>query len=234
MPCKDTFIVYRSFYEATKPLSDEDKLALFDAIFEFGLNHKESDLAALPKAMFSLMKPILEANHKRWLNGKKGGRPRQEEPKDNLDITEQEPNHNQEITKAEANKDKDKDKYKDKDKKESTKEKIERFEPNATSLAVVDQMGFHLAQLPSMIQSFKDQMYNRTAKFKDLQSCWRNYLRKGYVKPIEDIRAESFGGIRKTITSKQSSGNVISMTNDEIKQMLIKQQEAERLGCSLN
>ena len=73
MPCKDTFIVYRSFYEATKPLSDEDKLALFDAIFEFGLNHKESDLAALPKAMFSLMKPILEANHKRWLNGKKGG-----------------------------------------------------------------------------------------------------------------------------------------------------------------
>jgi len=116
-------------------------------------------------------------------------------------------------------------------KKESTKEKIESFEPNPTSLAVMSEMGFDLSQLPSMIQSFKDQMINRSKSFKDIQSCWRNYLRKGYVKPIEDARAESFGSIRKTITAQQPSGNIISMTNDEIKQMLIEQQAA---GCTLN
>jgi len=230
MPAKDTFIVYRSFYEATKPLSNEDKLALFDAIFEFGLNHKVSDLPSLPAAMFSLIKPILEANHKRWLNGNKGGRPKQDKPKDNQKITEQEPRHNQDITKVEANKDKDKDK--DKDLKESTKEKIERFEPNPTSLAVMSEMGFHLSQLPSMIQSFKDQMINRTKKFKDIQSCWRNYLRKGYVKPIEDVRTQSFTSIHKTVSSQQEdSGKIISMTNDEIKKMLLEQQAA---GCTLN
>jgi hypothetical protein len=231
MQDKDTFIVYRSFYEATKPLSDQEKLALYEAIFEYGLNHQETKLEPLPQAMFSLMKPILEANHKRWLNGNKGGRPKQDKPKDNQEITKDKPKDNQEITKVEANKDKDKDKDVNKDIKEKgKKEKIENFEPNPTSLAVMDEMGFSLSQLPSMIQSFRDQMINRSKPFKDIQSCWRNYLRKGYVKPIENVRTQSFSGIRKTVTERQSVA-AIGMSNDEIKQMLIEQQ-AEK--CTLN
>ena len=71
---KDSFVVYRSFYLALSSLKNKDRLKLYDAIFEFGLNHKEIDLDHVPKAMFHLIKPQLEANHRKYLNGKLGGR----------------------------------------------------------------------------------------------------------------------------------------------------------------
>ena len=71
---KDSFIVYRSFHLALSSLSNKDRLKLYDAIFEFGLNQKEIKLERLPKALFYLIKPQLEANHRKYLNGKKGGK----------------------------------------------------------------------------------------------------------------------------------------------------------------
>lgn len=71
---KDSFIVYRSFHLAISELPDKDRLAIYDAIFEFGLNHKEIELKQLPKAMWHLIKPQLEANHRKYLNGKLGGK----------------------------------------------------------------------------------------------------------------------------------------------------------------
>ena len=71
---KDSFIVYRSFHLAISELNDKDRLMIYDAIFEFGLNHKEIELKQLPKAMWHLIKPQLEANHRKYLNGKLGGK----------------------------------------------------------------------------------------------------------------------------------------------------------------
>jgi len=70
---KDSFIVYRSFYVGLKALKNKDRLQLYDAIFEYGLNTSEIDLKPLPQAMFEMIKPQLEANHRKFLNGKKGG-----------------------------------------------------------------------------------------------------------------------------------------------------------------
>ena len=69
---RDSFIFYRSFYEASKPLSTEQKADLFDTICTFALNHedKQND-DPIVNAMFSLIKPQLEANYTRFLNGKK-------------------------------------------------------------------------------------------------------------------------------------------------------------------
>lgn len=75
---KNSFIVYRSFYIGIQALKKQDRLQLYDAIFEFGLNHTEIDLKPLPQAMFELIKPQLEANHRKFLNGKKGGKATQE------------------------------------------------------------------------------------------------------------------------------------------------------------
>mgnify|MGYP003669582688 CR=1 FL=1 len=94
---KDSFIVYRSFYIGLKALTNKDRLQLYDAIFEYGLNSTEIDLKPLPKAMFLMIKPQLQANHRKFINGSKGGRPV------NQKITKEEPNHNQSITKAEPN-----------------------------------------------------------------------------------------------------------------------------------
>ena len=101
MSNKDSFVVYRSFYDAMQPLPEEAQLQLYKAIFEFGLNHKELELDDLPKAMFALIKPQLEANHKRWVNGNKGGRPK--EPKNNLKETKTKPKQNLNKTKHKPN-----------------------------------------------------------------------------------------------------------------------------------
>ena len=95
---RDSIVVYRSFYEAAKALTDKEELELYRAIFEFGLDHKNAEMGPMAAAMFKLIKPQLEANYKKWQNGMRGGRPKQEEskdkPKDNQKETKPEPNEN--------------------------------------------------------------------------------------------------------------------------------------------
>jgi hypothetical protein len=108
---RDTFIIYRSFYEAMKPFDDSVKAKLFDAMCEFSLNGEDVELEGVAASLFMLMRPNLEANNKRYLNGSKA------KPKQTRSKTEAKPK--QKASKAEANKDKDKDKDEDKDKDKS-------------------------------------------------------------------------------------------------------------------
>ena len=111
---RDGFVFYRSFFESFSDLSKKDKLALFDALCNYALNDVEPELTGAPSAMFKLLKPQVDANNRRYENGKKGGR-----PKGNQTETKTKPNDNQTITKTEPKekeKDKDKVKVKDKDK----------------------------------------------------------------------------------------------------------------------
>tara|TARA_R100001463_G_scaffold70797_1_gene124454 strand:- start:1917 stop:2486 length:570 start_codon:yes stop_codon:yes gene_type:complete len=66
---RDSFIFYRSFFEATKTLTTEQAADLYYAICSYALDRKELELAPVQKALFSLIKPQLDANHKRWENG---------------------------------------------------------------------------------------------------------------------------------------------------------------------
>lgn len=92
---RDSFIFYRSFFEASLPLEAADKLALFEAITHYALNQEITELTPIAKAMFTLIRPQLDANHRRYENGKKGGKPKTElEPKDNLDGTKGKANKN--------------------------------------------------------------------------------------------------------------------------------------------
>lgn len=102
---RDSFIFYRSFFEATKPLDVEQKAELFDVICEFALNQTETNHSPIVGAMFGLIKPQLEANYKRYMNGMKGGRkPKKEtkpEPNPNQNETKPEPNGNVNVNKNE-------------------------------------------------------------------------------------------------------------------------------------
>jgi hypothetical protein len=69
---KDSFIFYRSFKESLSELSDSDKLIVYEAISDYALDRIEPDLTGFPKALFSLIRPQLDANWKRFENGKKG------------------------------------------------------------------------------------------------------------------------------------------------------------------
>lgn len=66
---RDSFIFYRSFFEATKCLENEEKAKLFDAICSYALDNNSLNLEGTAKGMFGLIKPQLDANRKRFENG---------------------------------------------------------------------------------------------------------------------------------------------------------------------
>ena len=119
---RDTFIFYRSFKESMSDLSDADKLIMYEAITVYSLDMKEPELTGFPKALFSLIRPFLDANTQRWKNGCKGGAPKgNKNNRFSKSTTEVQPEVNQSTTEVQANKDKNVNKDKNKDiNKEST------------------------------------------------------------------------------------------------------------------
>ena len=95
---RESFIFYRSFWDAIKELSPEDREKSLTAIMEYALNDKiDHDLKGVSQAIFSLTKPQIDANNRRYENGKRGGRPKKEtevEPKKNRSRTKKKPNNN--------------------------------------------------------------------------------------------------------------------------------------------
>ena len=85
---KESFVFYRSFFEAIKAIKDKDRLKIYDAICEFALNEKETELTGITKGIFEMAKPIIVSSRNRYNacveNGKKGGRPKKEKPNNNL------------------------------------------------------------------------------------------------------------------------------------------------------
>ena len=113
---RDTFIFYRSFKESMSDLSDTDKLIMYEAITDYSLDMKEPELTGFPKALFSLIRPFLDANTQRWKNGCKGGAPRgNKNNRFSKSTTEVQPEVNQSTTEVQANKDKNVNKDKNKD-----------------------------------------------------------------------------------------------------------------------
>ena len=97
---KDSFIFYRSFYDAIKELPSEMQTKLYNTIFAYQFEEKEEKLSGIEKAVFTLIKPQLNANNTRYENGckgaefgKLGGRPKKEKPlKNSTGVIEENPN----------------------------------------------------------------------------------------------------------------------------------------------
>ena len=119
---RDTFIFYRSFKESMNELSDADRLIMYEAISDYSLDMKEPELTGFPKALFSIIRPIIDANWQRYNNGCKGGAPKgNKNNRFSKSTTEVQPEVNQSTTEVQANKDKNVNKDKNKDiNKEST------------------------------------------------------------------------------------------------------------------
>ncbi len=101
---RESFIFYRSFMEALSELNDKQYARVFRAITTFALDGVEIDLAGIEKVIFSLVKPQLVANQKKYENGCKGGRKSTEEKaKENQEETEKQPKQNQKESKPKPN-----------------------------------------------------------------------------------------------------------------------------------
>lgn len=93
---RDSFIFYRSFYEASTYLSNEDKWKLFDMICQYWLYWKEIGWDWPSKWMFTLIKPQLDANNKRYENWCLGWAPQgNKNAAKNWEDTTKQPKNNQ-------------------------------------------------------------------------------------------------------------------------------------------
>jgi len=73
---RDSVIVYASFIEAIRELEPDDQLTMFWAICDYGTRGIEPQLDGSKRLLWHIIKPLIDANNKRYEDGKKGGRPR--------------------------------------------------------------------------------------------------------------------------------------------------------------
>ncbi|WP_196212991.1 DUF6291 domain-containing protein [Bacteroides cellulosilyticus] len=102
---RESFVFYRSFYDAIKDLPRDVQGEIYTAIMEYSLYGKETEnLKPIARSVFTLMKPQIDVNNKRFENGKRGGRPKSEDkPKGNQNETKEKSKNNQNETKDEPN-----------------------------------------------------------------------------------------------------------------------------------
>jgi hypothetical protein len=71
---RDSFIFYKSWYEAIKSFPAEVKGEIYTVIMEYGLYGNEThDMGKIAGAIWTLIRPQMDANRARYENGCKGG-----------------------------------------------------------------------------------------------------------------------------------------------------------------
>ena len=98
---RETSIFYKNHYETIKKLPHDKQILVFWAVFDYAFYGKitefnEEDFAC--SIIFDLIKPQIDANNRKYQNGKLGGR-----PKNNQNETKVKPKNNQKITKTKPN-----------------------------------------------------------------------------------------------------------------------------------
>ena len=76
------FVFLPSYYDASRPMDDDMRLRLYDAILDYGIEGVTPTLEGIEQSMFALVKGNIDSSKSRYqacvANGKKGGRPRKE------------------------------------------------------------------------------------------------------------------------------------------------------------
>lgn len=96
---RDSFVFYRSFFEAIEKLKKSDKLTVYSHLCRYALGEEVDELDGVPGAIFDLIKPQIDANFQRYENGTKGGKygklgGRPKTPKEPQENPKQTPNVN--------------------------------------------------------------------------------------------------------------------------------------------
>lgn len=86
---RDSFVTYRSFYEAVKSLDYETIGKVYVAINEYALDHNEVECEGIIKTIFTLIKPQLEASFQKAISGSKGGKVSKSQSSEELEDKEE-------------------------------------------------------------------------------------------------------------------------------------------------
>ena len=84
---RESMVFYRSFMEATDSLEAKQYKKVIQMVLHYAMNGEVPEEKGVEYSLFTLMKPQIDANNKRYENGKKGaefgklgGRPKKETP----------------------------------------------------------------------------------------------------------------------------------------------------------
>ena len=69
---RESFVFYRSFYEAIKDVPKKYRSVIYEAVFEYVFDSQEPSLSGVPSALWKLIRPQIDASQKRYENSKKG------------------------------------------------------------------------------------------------------------------------------------------------------------------
>lgn len=194
---RDSFVFYRSFAESVKNLPPEEYKKVMQSILDYALDGKEPEQSGIEYTVFCLVKPQIDANNKRYENGRKGGRPQEQnqtKTKANQNVTKVEPNNNQTITKPKPNNNQTvttpepnvyvnvNDNVNAKKKKDTSvsKEKASRFIPPTIEdiKAYCEEKGYKLDYDRFIDYYTSNGWMVGKNRMKDWRACVRNWARK--------------------------------------------------------
>ena len=199
---RDSFVFYRSFADAIAGLPPEEYKKVMQAIIGYALDGTEPPAGGIEYTVFCLVKPQIDANNKRYENGKKGGRPiTKQETSNNQDVTKKKPSNNQDVTNPQPNvyvnvNDND---IKKKDTNVS-KEKASRFKPpTVTEVENYCREKEYRIDCERFVDFYRsnDWMVGKN-KMKDWRAAVRNWARGNRLeltaKPAQGTKFNNFTG----------------------------------------
>ena len=168
------FTFLKSYADIYQQLSDEQKVLFIDAIIDQQMNGVDAESIQFDDPMLNIawsgVKPSLSKSIAQYMNGKKA---------------KTKPTGSQVKAKPEQIRSKKKE-IRNKNKEiRSNKLDIENYQPNETTLKAIEEV-YPNCNVNNLIADFKDQARNRKQPFKDLDSGFRNYLRKGWISPYTE------------------------------------------------
>lgn len=75
-PIRDSFRFFLSYYEAISYLPDAQQLEIYQALASYALYGKVPELSDVARAVFILVRPVIDAANTSSDNGRRGGRPK--------------------------------------------------------------------------------------------------------------------------------------------------------------
>lgn len=76
---RESILFYRTFYEVSKSLPEDEGNKFLRALLDYAFYGTEPELDGVSASFFMLIKPQIDANNRKYENGKKGGRPKKTE-----------------------------------------------------------------------------------------------------------------------------------------------------------
>lgn len=206
---RPSIIIHLDSLDVLDKLSLEQSGELFKAIRDYNIG-VVPEMSMVVDLVFTQFKNQFDRDIKKYHNvckrnkenGKKGGRPITQKTQVVNSITQNNPNNL---------KSKSKSNNKSNSNNKNKNINIDTFVPNAASIDACNS-AYPNCNIDLLVDDFKDQALNREKPFKDLQSGFRRYVRKGWVKPTKKNNTElSYKEIGEMLSAERESVEVGNM-----------------------